>query len=86
MMSIEKAHAELQAWYDDDCVGNLKIFRAPRSGYVDMIGEQTIKMKEMDREQRASMVAIFDSLDSEQMEIFKDKHGNPDRAKTVRRY
>ena len=86
MMTIEAAHAELQAWYDDECVGNLKIFRAPRSGYVDMIGEQTIKLKEMDHETRDNVHGVFDNLDSEHVELFKDKHGNPDRAKIVRRY
>lgn len=86
MMKIEDAHKELQDWYDDGCVGNLKIFRAPRSDYVDMIGEQTIKLKEMTREERQHIFYVFNSLDSEHVELFKDKHGNPDRAKIVRRY
>ena len=86
MMNIDRAHKELQDWFDDGCVGSLKIFRAPRSDYVDMIGEQTIKLKEMTRGTRENVFAVFNELDSEHVELFKDKHGNPDRAKIVRRY
>ena len=85
MMTIVEAHRKLQQWYDNDCVGNITVFRAPRSNYVDMIGEETIKMFEMDDEAKEAVRKIFDLLDSEKMELFKDKNGYPDRARVVRR-
>jgi len=85
MMTIDAAHEELQKWYDGNCVGVLLTFRAPRSGMVDQIVEETIKMKEMSSESREAVRRVFDELDSEKVELFKDKNGNPDRAKVVRR-
>jgi uncharacterized protein YeeX (DUF496 family) len=86
MMTIEESHKKLQQWYDNGCVGNITVFRAPRSDYVDMIGETTIKMFELDEESRDVVRKVFDVLDSEKIELFKDRDGNPDRARVVRRY
>ena len=86
MMSIEKAHKELQRWYDENAVGNLVIFRAPKSDYVDIIGESTIKLFEMDEETKESVRKTFDLLDSEKIELFRDRNGYPDRAKVIRRF
>lgn len=86
MMTIEKCHEELQRWYDGNCVGNLVIFRAPKSDYVDMIGESTVKLFEMDEETKESVRKTFDLLDSEKIELFRDRNGYPDRAKVIRRF
>jgi hypothetical protein len=83
--SIKQAHDELQAWFDNDCVGVLLTFRAPKSGLVDQIIEETIKMREMDSDTRESVAHLCDVVDSEKIEIHKDKNGYPDRIKVVRR-
>jgi hypothetical protein len=85
MLTIEKAHTEIQRWYDNGCVGNLTIFRAPKSDYVDIIGEETVKLFEMDDETKAAVRKTFELLDSEKIELFRDRNGYPDRARVVRR-
>ena len=86
MMTIDDAVATIRKWYADESVGNLVIFRAPRSDYVDIIGESTVKLFEMDEETKESVRKTFELLDSEKIELFRDKNGYPDRAKVIRRF
>lgn len=85
MKSIDEAVKDIVEWNEDGCVGNLILFSAPRSQNVDIIAEQTIKLREMDRETRDAIHNVFDLLDSERIELFRDKDGYPDRAKVIRR-
>jgi hypothetical protein len=86
MMTIDQAHKELQRWYDDGCVGNLTIFRAPRSKNVDMVAEETVKLFEMDREAQELMHELFSTFGTEKLEAVCNKNGDPDRVTIVRRY
>jgi len=84
--TLTQLFSTIQEWYDDDCVGNIIVFRAPRSQNVDIVGEQTIKLREMDKETRETVWLVFDLLDAERIELYKDKDGRPDRVKVVRRF
>ncbi len=84
-MKIDDALAEVRRWYDEGSVGNLVIFRAPKSDYVDMIAESTVKLFEMDNETKESVRRTFDLLDSEKVEMFRDRDGYADRVKVIRR-
>lgn len=86
MKTLSQLFSTIQTWYDDDCVGNIVVFRAPRSQNVDVVGEQTIKLREMDKETRETVWRVFDLLDAERIELYKDKDGRPDRVKVVRRF
>lgn len=72
-------------WFDDGCVGNLVMFRSPRSSHVDCVIEETIKLREFAKEDQKLVLSVFDILDSEKVEMFRDKFGNPDRVKVIRR-
>ena len=85
MKNIRELHEEIDGWYSDGAVGNLTVFRAPRSRSVDVICEEVIKLREMDRETQAAVNKVFDLFQSEKVEMFLDKNGYPDRVKVVRR-
>ena len=86
MKTLEEATKIIHGWHKDGCVGNLMIFRAPRSRNVDVVGEQTIKLRELDQETQGTIRKLFSLLDSEKIELFRDSDGYPDRAKIIRRY
>lgn len=85
MKSLQEVHKDIADWHADDCVGNLTIFKAPRSDKMDIICEQVIKLREMDRETQNAVRVLFDLVDSERVELFRDKNGYPDRIKVIRR-
>ena len=85
MMSIDAAHKELQKWYDNGCVGNITIFRSPRATYVDMVFDETIKMKEMDSEVRDLVRDVIGHFGGDKVTLFTDKNGYADRANVIRR-
>jgi hypothetical protein len=84
-MTIDEALGKIRNWYDDDMVGNLIVFRAPRSQNVDVIAEETIKLFEMDREAQELVRKLFSLFGSDKLEVAPDKNGYPDRIKVVRR-
>jgi hypothetical protein len=86
MKTLEQLFVEVRQWHNNDCVGNLTIFRAPRSEMVDVVGEQVIKLREMDQEAHDAVCKVFDLFDSERVELFRDKEGYPDRIKIIRRF
>lgn len=86
MKTLEKTVSAINDWFNDGCVGSLTLFRAPKSRMLDMIGEQTIKLREMDEETRDAVFKLFDLLDSEKIELFRDKDGYPDRVRVIRRF
>lgn len=86
MKTLEQGLESIRNWYRDECVGNLVIFRAPRSQNVDIVGEQTIKLRELDKETQDAVWKVFDLLDSERMEFYRDRDGRPDRVKVTKRY
>ena len=86
MKTLEQGLESIRSWYRDECVGNLVIFRAPRSQNIDIVGEQTVKLREMDKETQAAVWKVFDLFDSERVELFRDKDGRPDRVKVIRRF
>jgi len=86
MKTLENALELISNWHNEGCVGNLTVFHAPRSQNVDIIGEQTIKMRELDKEVRDLIHRLFSLLDSEKIELFRDKDGYPDRVKVIKRY
>lgn len=85
MKNIQETHDEIDAWHKDGAVGNLTLFSAPRSHNFDIICEEVIKLREMDRETKAAVTKVFDLFQSEKVEMFLDKNGYPDRVKIVRR-
>lgn len=86
MKTLDKTVSAIREWFDEGCVGNLVVFRAPKSQMLDMIGEQTIKLREMDDQTREAVFTVFDLLDSEKIELFRDKDGRPDRVRVIRRF
>ena len=85
MKTREEAHAALDRWMDEDIVGNLVFFRAPRSQLVDCVIEQTIKAREMDVRTRAAFENFFSCYGTAvRGEFHRDADGNPDRVKIVR--
>ena len=84
MKSRDEAHAILDQWIDNDCVGNLVIFHPPHSEGVDCIVEKTIKYREMRPEQRAIFSEFIRVFDCARGEFWRDKDGNPDRVKIYR--
>ena len=86
MKTLDSALKLISRWHGEGCVGNLVVFRAPRSQNVDIVGEQTIKMRELDRETQETIRNLFSLVDSEKIELFRDKDGIPDRIRIVRRY
>ena len=86
MKTLEQILDSVRRWHADDCVGNVTLFRAPRSQNMDMIGEQTIKLREMDEEVKTAVRKVFSLLDAEKIEMFRDKDGYPDRVKVMRRF
>ncbi len=84
MKSFEAMIKELSEWFEDG-VGNVTVFRAPRSQYVDCVYEETIKLFELDRETRGLVEAIFEVFGADKMEFFRDGEGNPDRVRITRR-
>ena len=86
MKTLDAALKLISSWYSEGCVGNLVVFKAPRSQNVDIVGEQTIKLRELDRETQEVVRKLFDLVDSEKIELFRDKDGLPDRIRVVRRY
>lgn len=86
MKTLKEAIDTVEDWHGEGCVGNIILFRAPRSQNVDIVGEQTIKLRELDRETSGIVVKLFSLLDSEKIELFRDKDGYPDRVKVLKRY
>ena len=86
MKTLDNTLKLISRWHSEGCVGNLVIFRAPRSQNVDVVGEQTIKLRELDRETQETVHKLFSLVDSEKIELFRDKDGLPDRIRVVRRY
>jgi len=84
--SIEQACEDIKRWKRAGRVGVLSIFAAPKSLNVDIIGEETIKLFEMDEEHKRSVIRLFDLFDSEKIELFRGRDGYPDRVKVTRRY
>jgi len=85
MMQIDEALDKVKQWFDSGCIGNLIIFRAPRSTYVDMIAEEVTKIHEMDRQSQDLVRDLFETFDTEKLEAYRDKNGYADRIKTIRR-
>jgi hypothetical protein len=86
MKTLEKALETVRGWHSHGCVGHITIFSAPRSTGVDMIGEQTIKLRELKSDIADTVKKLFDQLDAEKIELFLGKDGKPDRIKIVRRF
>ena len=84
--SIEQACADIKRWKQNGGVGCLTLFSAPKSHSVDIIGEETIKLFEMDEEHKRAVFRLFDLFDAEKIELFRGKDGLPDRVKVTRRY
>lgn len=84
-MTRNEAIECFRRWIDDGCVGNIRFFRAPRANHVDAVVEETIKMREFSEEDKNQITLVFDALESEKMEFYRDKDGYPDRVKIVRR-
>ena len=85
MMTRTEAIECFTRWFDNDCVGNITFFRSPRAKHVDAVVEETIKMREFSREDVELVNGVFDALQSEKMEFYRDKDGYPDRVKVIRR-
>lgn len=84
MMTLHEAHAKLDQWYEDGCVGNIWFFRAPRAKMVDGFVEHTVKMREMNEletEVVNNMHAVMGGL---RLELFTGADGKPDRIKSTR--
>jgi hypothetical protein len=85
MLTKEEALEEFEEWIDSDDVGNVIWFKSPRAKHVDRVYEQVIKMREFDTPTRALIEQVFELLDSERMEFFRDGQGYADRVKVTRR-
>jgi len=85
MKTLESFFKEVEQWFADGGVGNLVVFRSPRSQFVDCIYEETIKLFELDRDARALVEAVFEFFDAEKMEFYRNSDGDPDRVKVTRR-
>jgi len=71
-------------WLEGPRVGNMKIFHPPAANMYDYFIEETIKLHEMNDEQRAAVCAVFDLFEARRVEMFSDKTGKPDRIKITR--
>jgi hypothetical protein len=85
MMTRKEAVEHFCQWFDDGCIGNVFYFRSPRAAHVDSVVEETVKLKEFDMATRDAVERVFDLLDAEKMEFFRNRDGNPDRVKFTRR-
>ena len=85
MMTRDEGVKALTDWFDDGCVGNITFFRSPFNRSMDAVIEETIKLREMDNDTEDVVRSVFHRLDSEKVTLYKDKHGQPDRVKVIRR-
>ena len=86
MKTFDEISVLVRQWHSGGCVGNLTIFKAPRTDMMDAVGEQVIKLREMDQEARDAVSRVFDLFESERVELYRDKDGYPDRVKIIRRF
>ena len=85
MKSIEDAHKVIDGWYNAGCVGNLVLFRAPRRDGVEIILEETKKLREMPPDMKMAAIEFFSIIGGDKVEVVSDGNGKPDRAKVTRR-
>ena len=86
MMTKAEAHAALDAWFQQDFVGNIYFFRAPRASTVDCFIEQTVKLREMPAAEASAFIDIFQAFNFSTAELARNKKGEPDRIKMVRSF
>jgi hypothetical protein len=72
-------------WFDDGCVGNIMFYRSPRANNVDCVVEETIKLREFEAAERGDVERVFNVLQAERIELYRNGTGEPDRVKVIRR-
>ena len=86
MKDLKQIHDTVDKWWEAGDVGNLIIYRAPKSDHAECIIEKVVKTREMEPTTRAAFGIFMDDLGIERGEIVRDKDGNPDRVKLTRRF
>jgi hypothetical protein len=86
MMTLEEAHATLDKWYDECCVGNILFYRGLRGKKIGCNIEHTTKVSEMSEEEKGTFYTFFNTFDFSKAELARNNEGEPDRIKTVRSF
>lgn len=83
--TIEDAHRILDDWFNAGCVGNLVVFRGPQRNSVELINEETRKLRDVGPETKQMVTELFAKLGASKVEIRSGKDGAADNFKTTRR-
>ena len=84
MKTLVEVHETVDQFYDNHCVGLLLLHAAP-GGTFETWSEQTVKLRELDREFQEAISLLAQGFQFLKAEIICGPDGTPDRIKITRR-
>ncbi len=86
MKTKEEAKQIFEEWLNSDEVGELCVYKPPKSELVSIMFQEVLKSYEMDKTTAAHFDSFMKSIGCLRGEVFCNSNGEPDRIKYVRSY